>query len=45
MIGSGNGLSPIPRQAIHWTNYDMVSIRSQGTHFNEALFKIQKFSF
>ena len=43
--GSDNGLSPIRRQAIIWTNDDILSIRPYGTHFNEILFEIQKFSF
>ena len=44
-IGSDNGLSPGRRQAIIWTNADILSIRPQGTYFNEILFEIQIFSF
>ena len=44
-MGSGNGLSPIRRQAIIRTNAAILSIRPQGTHFSEILFKIRKFSF
>ena len=43
--GSDNGLSPIRRQAIIWTNEDILSIRPRATHFNGILFGIQKFSF
>ena len=45
LIGSGNGLVPFQHQAIIWTNADTLSIRPQGTYFNEILFQIQKFSF
>ena len=44
-IGSDNGLSPVRRQAIIWTNAAILSIRPQETYFIEILFKIQKFSF
>ena len=44
-IASGNGLSPIPRQAIILTSAAILLIRPQGTYFSEILFKIQKFSF
>ena len=44
-ISSDNGLSPIRRQAIIWTNAVIVSIRPQGTYFSEILLKIPKFSF
>ena len=44
-IGSGNGLAPIRRQAITWTNTDLLSIPPQGTYFNEMLFEAQKSSF
>ena len=33
------------RQAIIWTNADILSIRPQGTYFNEILLEIQIFSF
>ena len=42
-IGSDNGLSPVRRQAIIWTNPIILSIRPQGTYFDEFSFKIQKF--
>ena len=46
-IGLDNGLSPVRRQAIIWTNAYILSIRlyRQGTYFSEILFKSQKFSF
>ena len=40
-----NGLSPIRRQAITWTNAVLLSIRPLGTNFNEIWIKIQNFSF
>ena len=45
IIGSDNGLSPGRRQAIIWTNAVILSIRPQGTYFNEILIRIQTFSF
>ena len=44
-IGSGNGLSPVRRQAITWTNVDFLSIGPLGTNFSEIWIKIQNFSF
>ena len=51
-IGSGNGLSPVRRQAITWTNAALLSIRPSGTNFSEKFeskyktwIKIQNFSF
>ena len=44
-LGSDNDLLPGRRQAIIWTNAYTLSIRSQGTYFNEILFEIQIFSF
>ena len=38
VIGSDNGLSPIPHQAIIWTNAVLLSIRQYGTTFSEILF-------
>ena len=32
--GSDNGLPPGRRQAIIWTNADILSIKPQGTYFN-----------
>ena len=34
-IGSGNGLSPVWRQAITWISSDILSIRPLGTNFSE----------
>ena len=42
-IGSNNGLSPIRRQAIIWTNTGLLSIGPIGTNFGEIL--IKPFSF
>ena len=44
-IGSVNGLSPIRRQAIIWTNAGLLWIGPLGTNFSEILIKIQTFSF
>ena len=33
-IGSGNGLSPIQRQAITWTNGGLLLIGHLGTNFS-----------
>ena len=44
-IGSGNGFSPIRRQAIIWTNAGLFSIGPLGTNCSEILIKIQNFSF
>ena len=44
-IGSDNGLSPVRRQAIIWTNSGLLSIEPLGTIFSEILFEIQNFSF
>ena len=44
-IGSDNGLSPVRRQAITWTNTDLLSIGALGTNLNEIRIKIQNFSF
>ena len=35
IIDSVNGLSPVRRQAITWTNADLLSLRTLGTNFNE----------
>ena len=42
-IGSNNGLSPIRRQAITYTNAGLLSMRPLGTGFSEILIKIQNF--
>ena len=44
-IGSYNGLSPGRRQAIIWTNDEILIIRTLGTNFNEILSEIHSFSF
>ena len=43
-FGSDNGLSPIRRQAIIWTNAGILLI-GPWTNFSEILIKIQTFSF
>ena len=44
-FGSDNGLSPIRRQAIIWTNAGILLIGPLGTNFSEILFGIQTFPF
>ena len=44
IIASGNGLLPVQRQAITWTNAYLLSIGHSGTKLNEILIKIQTFS-
>ena len=44
-IDSDNGLSPGRQQAIIWTNAHKVSIRPQGTYFNDISFEIPTLSF
>ena len=44
-IGSYNGLSPSRRQAIIWTNAEILLIRTIGTNFSEILSVIHTFSF
>ena len=44
-IGSDNSLSPVRRQAITWTNADLLTIGTLGTKFSEIEIKIQTFSF
>ena len=44
IIASDNGLSPVRRQAIIWTNAAILSIRLKGTCFSEISSKIQRFS-
>ena len=39
-IGSGNGLSPVRRQAITWTNGDLLSIGPLGINFSEIQIKV-----
>ena len=45
IIGSDNGLSPGPRQAIIWTNAGILLIGPLGTNFSEILIDIHTFSF
>ena len=45
IIGSDNGLSPGPRQAIIGTNVGKLLIGPLGTNFSEILIKIDTFSF
>ena len=40
IIGSGNGLSPVRRQTITWTNAGLLSIGLLGTNFSEILIGI-----
>ena len=44
-IGSVNGLSPGRRQAIIWTNAEILLIGPLGTNFSEILIEIPTFSF
>ena len=43
-IGSGNGLSPVRRQAITETDADILSIGLLETNFNEILIDVHDFS-
>ena len=45
IIGSDNGLSPGRRQAIIWTNAEILLIGTLGTNFSEILIEIRIFSF
>ena len=45
IIGSDNGLSPGRRQAIIWTNAEILLIPTLGTNFSEILGEINSFSF
>ena len=45
IISSGNGLSPVRRQAIIWTNAGLLLIVPLGTNFSEILIEILTFSF
>ena len=44
IIGSDNGLSPDPHQAIIWTNAGLLLIGPLGTNFSEILIEILTFS-
>ena len=45
IIGSDNGLPPVWRQAIIWTNAGILLIGPLGTNFSEILIRILIFSF
>ena len=45
IISSDNGVSPGRRQAIIWTNAEILLIRTLGTNFSEILGEIHSFSF
>ena len=45
IISSDNGLSPGRRQAIIWTNAEILLIGPSGTNFSENFIGIQTFSF
>ena len=45
IIDSGNGLSPNWRQAITWTNDEILSIWLPRTNFSDISIEIYKFSF
>ena len=45
IIASDNGLSPGRRQAIIWTNAEILLIEPLGTNFNEILIEIHMISF
>ena len=45
IIGSDNGLSPDRRQAIIWTNAELLLIGPWGTNFSEIVIEILTFSF
>ena len=45
IIGSDNGLAPVRRQAIIWTNAGILFIGPLGTKLSENLFEILTFSF
>ena len=43
-IGSDNGLSPVQRQVIIYTNTGLLSIGSLGIYLSEISIEIQEFS-
>ena len=45
LICSGNGFSPVRRQAIIWSNAGILLIGPLGTNFSEILIEIHTFSF
>ena len=44
IIGSDNGLSPVRRQAIIWSNVDLSLIEPLWTNFSETWIRMQQFS-
>ena len=42
-IDSGNDLSPVPRQAITWTNDALLSIEPLETSFREIWIELEDF--
>ena len=44
ILGSENGLSPIPRQAIIWTSAGILSIGPLEANFSEIVIEIETFS-
>ena len=45
IIGLGNGLAPIRRQAITWTNAELLSSGPTGTNFGQIVIEILIFLF
>ena len=45
IIGSENDMLPAQRQAIIWTNAEILLIGSLGINFNEILIEIETLSF
>ena len=45
IMGSDNGLSPVRRQAIIWTNVGVLLFGPLGTNFSEIVIEIEIFSF
>ena len=43
IIGSGKGLPPVRRQAITWTNANLLSIKHLGTNISEIRIKIKTY--
>ena len=42
IIGSDNGLPPVRRKAIIWTDAGFLPVRPLGTNFSEIWIKIQQ---
>ena len=45
IIGPDNGMSPVGRQAIIWTNAGILLIPNLGTNFREISSEIHSFAF